>query len=212
MSNLNPQSNALQMVVMNDHRFAVRQRPDGKIEFNLTLMSKPYGRKKRPSSWLRTESAQEYLEAITVAHKCATADLVEVRQGGLPGNQGTWCLDHRIAVRFAQWLDPRYAVTVDEIIWQLLTKQMAVVKPFKDVWPLVIEGVAYYYYMDVLRSLGRSTRSGSVYKKPKQYPQLFKKLYGRQFCKLEMCEILQDEAMLQARKLAAMSNQLNLPI
>ena len=35
--------------------------------------------------------------------KIDTADLVIVIQGGTPEEQGTWCTDYRIAMRFAQW-------------------------------------------------------------------------------------------------------------
>lgn len=37
--------------------------------------------------------------------KIDTADLLIVKQGGTPEEQGTWCADYRIAMRFAQWLD-----------------------------------------------------------------------------------------------------------
>ena len=48
--------------------------------------------------------------------KCNLADLIEVRNGGVPGTNGTWCRDYRIALRFAQWLSPEFSIKVDEAI------------------------------------------------------------------------------------------------
>ena len=53
--------------------------------------------------------------------KCNLADLIEVRNGGVPGTNGTWCRDYRIALRFAQWLSPEFSIKVDEAILGLLT-------------------------------------------------------------------------------------------
>lgn len=43
--------------------------------------------KKRPADWLRTEETKQYLQARAVMLKCASADLVQIRQGGVPANQ-----------------------------------------------------------------------------------------------------------------------------
>ena len=107
------------MVKVNGSRFAAEVL-NGNARINLTQMSKPFGRSCRPGDWLRTEEAQRYLHAISVAQKCATADLLEVRQGGDPLEQGTWCRDYRIALRFAQWLSPEFSIKVDEAILGLL--------------------------------------------------------------------------------------------
>ena len=91
----------LEMVEVNQSRFAA-EILSGNASINLTQMAKPFG--KIPKDWLRTEEAKRYIKAISVGQKCLTADLVEVRNGGRPENQGTWCKDYRIALRFAQWL------------------------------------------------------------------------------------------------------------
>lgn len=110
------------MVKVNGSRFAAEVL-NGNARINLTQMSKPFGRSCRPGDWLRTEEAQRYLHAISVAQKCATADLLEVRQGGDPLEQGTWCRDYRIALRFAQWLSPEFSIKVDEAILGLLMRR-----------------------------------------------------------------------------------------
>lgn len=55
--------------------------------------------------------------------KCNLADLIEVRNGGVPGTNGTWCRDYRIALRFAQWLSPEFSIKVDEAILGLFMRR-----------------------------------------------------------------------------------------
>lgn len=110
----------LELVKVNQSRFAA-EIFSGNASINLTQMSQPFGRSFRPGNWLKTEEAQRYIKAIAVATNRATTDLVEVRQGGSPENQGTWCKDYRIALRFAQWLSPEFSIMVDEAMLRLLS-------------------------------------------------------------------------------------------
>ena len=110
----------LEMVKVSQSRFAA-EILSGNASINLTQMSQPFGRSFRPGNWLKTEEAQRYIKAIAVATNRATTDLVEVRQGGSPENQGTWCKDYRIALRFAQWLSPEFSIMVDEVMLRLLS-------------------------------------------------------------------------------------------
>ena len=112
------EASSLELVKVNGSRFAAEV-VRGNARVNLSQMAKPFG--KRVRDWLRTEEAQEYLYAISDAQKCASADLLEVRKGGDPLEQGTWCRDYRIALRFAQWLSPEFSIKVDEAILNLLT-------------------------------------------------------------------------------------------
>lgn len=66
-------------------------------------MARLFGRSNRPDNWLKTKEDKEYLAVLSVSTKIDTADLVIVIQGGTPEEQGTWCTDYRIAMRFAQW-------------------------------------------------------------------------------------------------------------
>lgn len=114
------------MVKVNGSRFAAEV-VMGNARVNLSQMAKPFG--KRVRDWLRTDEAQEYLYAISDAQKCASADLLEVRKGGDPLEQGTWCRDYRIALRFAQWLSPEFSIKVDEAILGLLTASRGQARP-----------------------------------------------------------------------------------
>ncbi len=169
----------LQTVVINDTRFAVEER-NGNISFNLTQMAKPFGDHKKPSKWLRHNPAKEYLEELSKGLKSPLADLVEVRKGGMPELAGTWANDCRIAMRFAQWLDPKFAVAVDEIVIKLLTKQAIVLEPKRGVMPIFIDGKRWYCYIEVMKALGGSTLSSATSRKRK-HPHHFTKIYGRNF-------------------------------
>lgn len=87
-----------------------------------TQIAKHYG--KRPENFLRTEQNQEYISALAehlgVTPKSVTEKnpLVIVKQGGR--NQGTW-LHPKLAIHFARWLDPKFAVWCDEQIEQILS-------------------------------------------------------------------------------------------
>lgn len=184
----NQAHNAVQMVVVNDHRFAVEE-INGNICFNLSQMAKPYGKAKRPSNWLRGDEAITYIDALTKSQKCTSADLVQVRHGGRIGEAGTWTTDYRVAVRFAQWLDVNFAIAVDELIWKLITKQAMIVESKHGVYPVLIDGQWVYPYSDCMKALGGSTRSSAARRKTK-FPQHFKKAFGRNFITSHLFDLL----------------------
>lgn len=189
--------NELQIAVINEARFAYEVR-NGNMSFNLTQMSKPYGREKRPANWLKNAQAQEYLAAIPVAIKIATADnqgvagdLIEVRQGGTPERQGTWTNDYRVAIEFARWLSPRFSIALNEMVFKILTRQVAIARaePKHGVTPVIWEGKPVYRYTEVVSALGGNPRSGYSSRKEK-FPGHFVKLFGRNFITPEYVDLL----------------------
>ena len=70
--------------------------------------------------WNSLKSTTEYLQALESAIGITITDLVQVSQGGIPENQGTW-LHPKVALRFAQWCSAKFAVQVDCWIDELLT-------------------------------------------------------------------------------------------
>lgn len=177
----------MQMVEINHNKFAV-ELVDGNVSANLTQMSKPFGKTKMPNQWLRTTESKDYLGELTRLHKCSLADLLTVRNGG--ENPGTWCYDRNIVMEFARWLDPNYSIQVNEIMFRLITKEGIYAEKFMGIEPLIHGGKPYYYYMDVLRILGYSIKSGSVQQRKKNFPDHFVKLFGRNFIDLELCHFL----------------------
>lgn len=64
-----------------------------------------------------------------------------------------------------------------------------------------VEGMYYkgqklFPYTDMLRAIGFSTRSGSVQKRRRTYPQNFIKVFGRNFITTDMVKLLEDERKL----------------
>jgi len=116
----------LQMVEIDQSKFAIEVK-DGEVRANLTQMAKPFGR--RPADWLKTEEAKSYLVALSVTKKIVTADLVKVRNGGRPNEQGTWAYDHNVLIEFARWLNPMLSVQVNELVWKLLSGKAAILEP-----------------------------------------------------------------------------------
>ena len=183
-------------VVKVDHvRFAA-EILRGNARVNLTQMAKPFG--KRPIDWLKTNEAKEYLEAVakvqiftladyqsvavnnTRVQKRVLADLVEVRAGGIPGTNGTWCNDRRIALRFAQWLSPEFAVAVDDVLLRLMFGDAVFAEPINGVEPMISGGKAWYNYRDALESFG-CRRGNSASRRKLAMPHCFRVFYGCNF-------------------------------
>lgn len=100
---------------------------------NATMIAKHYG--KRVKDYLRNERTQDYIRALnehlSEAVKTASQSdginlpseqnqLVMVVKGGNPTEQGTW-LHPKLAIDFARWLNPRFAVWCDMQIEQMVT-------------------------------------------------------------------------------------------
>jgi len=183
-----------EMVAVANSKFGIEHTKDN-LKVNLTQMAKPFGRTKRPKNWLRTTLAQEYLKIVSVALLRATKDLIQIKQSGNSSLQGTWCIDYHIALRFAQWLSPEFSYAVDDCIMKLLTKQATITEPFNGIDPVIHQNKPWYYYREVLWSIGFSINSGSVAKRKREYPDYFVKLFGRNFISLSYCYKLRDDAM-----------------
>lgn len=95
---------------------------DGKVMVNATQMAKPFG--KQPIDWLKTSQATEYINTYSKLKKISLADLQAVTRGGC--NSGTW-LHKDIALEFARWLSPEFAIWTNERIEELLTQGIATI-------------------------------------------------------------------------------------
>ncbi len=89
---------------------------------NATEMAKPFG--KTPKDWLRTSPSKDFIKALsTVRHICPT-DLVQIKQGGNDRTaQGTW-LHEDVALEFARWLSPAFAIWCNDRIKELMRHGM----------------------------------------------------------------------------------------
>lgn len=94
---------------------------------NATQIAKHF--RKRPETYLKTEPTQQYIAAlaehlsITLKSVIDKNQLVIVRRGATQTGGGTW-LHPKLAIHFARWLDPRFAVWCDEQIEEILAARL----------------------------------------------------------------------------------------
>ena len=106
---------------------AVSYREDGYL--NATQIAAHFG--KLPKDYLKTEQTQQYIsalaESLSERTKILTDEnqLVIVKKGNSKNfTQGTW-LHPKLAIHFARWLDPKFAVWCDEQIEALLNGKVS---------------------------------------------------------------------------------------
>ena len=84
---------------------------------NATEMARPFGNEKRPQFWINNQNTSEFLNALGKARNIALADLVIVTKGGK--NPGTW-MHEDVAIEFARWLNPAFAIWCNDRIKELM--------------------------------------------------------------------------------------------
>lgn len=91
---------------------------------NATQIAKHFG--KQPRDYLKTQPTQEYIsalaESLSIKNKILIDknQLVTIKGGSVQNGGGTW-LHPKLAIHFARWLDPKFAVWCDEQIEQILS-------------------------------------------------------------------------------------------
>lgn len=81
---------------------------------NATEMAKPFGKKAK--DWLKTQSAKEFIQVLSEGKKILPSDLLQVINGD---NGGTW-MHEDVALEFARWLAPQFAIWCNDRIKELL--------------------------------------------------------------------------------------------
>lgn len=85
------------------------------VMVNATQMAKPFG--KSPKDFLKTDQTKTYIESLSEVRKIHSSDLVRVIYGD---NGGTW-MHEDVAMEFARWLSPAFAIWCNDRIKELLT-------------------------------------------------------------------------------------------
>lgn len=88
--------------------------------FNATVAAEKFS--KRPADWLALESTQAYIAVLAEILTCEKSSLLKTSRARVDRGGGTW-MHPKLAVRFAQWLDTRFAVWCDLQIDGLLRGQ-----------------------------------------------------------------------------------------
>jgi hypothetical protein len=88
----------------------IGQRPaDGYI--NATALCKACG--KKVSHWLCLDTTTAYIDALAADAGIPASEIVQIRKGGNPYEQGTWVHPYA-AINLAQWCSPEFALAVSK--------------------------------------------------------------------------------------------------
>ncbi len=101
-------------------------------------------------------------------------DLIISRQGGSAKEQGTWCTDYRIAIRFAMWLDPYFAILVIETFIIVINGEFIL---DEEGCIITSDGRKWVSRETYCAKLGRNKHSFSGLKA--HYPHHFEKVNGQ---------------------------------
>lgn len=92
------------------------------VMVNATQMANKFG--KQAKDWLKTQQSKEFLKALSSRRKILLTDLVQVINGGT--QRGTW-MHEDVAIEFARWLSPMFAIWCNDRIKELAREGVAVV-------------------------------------------------------------------------------------
>lgn len=87
------------------------------LMINATEMAKPFG--KFTKDWLRTDQAQKFIKELSNVRICLFDDLVVIKEGSPVNGGGTW-FHEDVALEFARWLNPSFAIWCNDRIKELI--------------------------------------------------------------------------------------------
>lgn len=174
------------------------ERHGNNVWVNLTEMGRPFG--KHVNDWLRQKSTREYLlvaRNMLVHEHSVSCHVVRngnsrfgqsdspvpepiiIRKGGIPGEQGTWCTDYRIAMQFARWLSLEFAWLVDNLLQRIVNGE----RVLGDDGVLLLNGRRWIGEAVYCRLTGRTRNSFNGYYG--NYPLAFVLYEGLRYMDLE---------------------------
>lgn len=201
--------NLIELVQVDGKELAIERQSEN-CWVNLTEMAKPFG--KQPIHWLRLKETQEYLNVLAeellerTANSQFTSDqsanlqftsdnLIIVRKGNTSKyEQGTWCTDYRIAMRFAQWLDARFSVKVDTLLVRIANGELIV----NDSSLFRLGGEQWVSCNDYCKAFGKSMHS--FYGLIGNYPQSFCNWKGQWYMSRQLFGMKEIQARFEDRR------------
>lgn len=78
------------------------------------------------ADWTRQKSTKEFLNTLSSVMGIPITELIKTHQGGIPQNQGTW-MHEDVAIEFARWLNPIFAVWCNKKIKEILANGYSVI-------------------------------------------------------------------------------------
>ena len=102
---------------------------NGSITYvNATEMGRIFN--KQSSDFTKTSYCHDFMRALSETKNIRSADLLIVIRGGNL-KQGTW-MHPDLAIEFARWLEPKFAIWCNDRIKELMTKGVCVMPDFTD--------------------------------------------------------------------------------
>ena len=114
--------NTMPLTILSYEGNAVAFEVNGRIMVNATQMARPFG--KNPKDFTKTLYAREFMQVLSDRRNVLTADLLIVKKGGQPNEQGTW-MHEDLALEFARWLSPDFAIWCNDQIKEMLKSKLA---------------------------------------------------------------------------------------
>ena len=213
------EKNLIELVQVDGKELAI-ERQNENCWVNLTEMAKPFG--KLPKDWLKQQYVKDYLRFLadiinerkdvrpitpdqTANSQCAPyqtanypitpGDLIIVRKGNTSKyEQGTWCTDYRIAMRFAQWLDARFSVKVDTLLVRIANGELIV----NDSSLFRLGGEQWVSCTDYCKAFGKSMHS--FYGLIGNYPQSFCNWKGQWYMSRQLFGMKEIQARFEDRR------------
>lgn len=100
------------------------------VMINATEMAKSFG--KTTKDWLRTNASSEFINSLSAVRQICPSQLVVVKKGNSNEfEQGTW-MHEDVALEFARWLSPAFAIWCNDRIKELLKYSMTATQPTLD--------------------------------------------------------------------------------
>lgn len=87
------------------------------LMMNATEMAKPFG--KRPGKWLELPSTKEFLATLSTVRKSDSDFVITINGGTTEKGKGTW-MHEDVALEFARWLSPVFAIWCNDRCKELL--------------------------------------------------------------------------------------------
>lgn len=91
------------------------------VMVNATQMANKFGKKAK--DWLKTQQSKEFLKSLSEGKNIPSSDLVQVMYGN---SGGTW-MHEDVAIEFARWLSPMFAIWCNDRIKELAREGVATV-------------------------------------------------------------------------------------
>lgn len=120
------EQNNIQIVTFNYDGTPISFNRGDAVMVNATEMAKPFG--KRTADFLKSQQIKEFLQTLSEARKIVSSDLVRVTYGD---NGGTW-MHEDVAMEFARWLSPKFAIWCNDRIKELLTTGVSALPDFSN--------------------------------------------------------------------------------